>query len=189
MELFDVVDRHGNPTGEIIERGRAHTEGVMHRTAHVWLVRRKEGRVQLLLQKRCNTKESFPGCYDISSAGHIPAGCGYKQSALRELEEELGIRIQENELIFCGDRTVICDDSFHGKPFHDRQYSRVFCVWKDMDEAAFTLQKEEVDSVLWMDLDSCMEKVKDNQIPHCISPGELDMVSAAILRREGEGHI
>ncbi len=32
-------------------------------------------------------KDSFAGCYDISSAGHIPAGQDYLESALRELKE------------------------------------------------------------------------------------------------------
>ena len=72
-EYLDVVDENGMPTGETVERSVAHREGFPHRTSHLWLVRRREGRIQVLLQKRAMTK-SFPGCYDISSAGHIPAG-------------------------------------------------------------------------------------------------------------------
>ena len=37
-------------------------------------------------------KESFPGMYDTSSAGHIPAGEEPLPSALRELSEELGMK-------------------------------------------------------------------------------------------------
>ena len=72
MEILDVVDETGAPTGETVERAEAHREGVRHRTAHVWIARNRNGRIQLLLQKRCMQKDSFPGCYDISSAGHIP---------------------------------------------------------------------------------------------------------------------
>ena len=43
------------------------------------------------MQKRSLRKNSFPGCYDVSSAGHIKAGDDYLESALRELSEELGI--------------------------------------------------------------------------------------------------
>ncbi len=36
-EALDIVDEDGNPTGETVERGRAHREGIRHRTSHVWL--------------------------------------------------------------------------------------------------------------------------------------------------------
>ena len=86
MEILDVVDETGTPTGETVERAEAHREGVRHRTSHVWIARNRNGRIQLLLQKRCMQKDSFPGCYDISSAGHIPAGEEYIPSAIRELK-------------------------------------------------------------------------------------------------------
>lgn len=179
MEILDVVDENGNPTGQTVERKKAHEEGIMHRTSHVWLLRKKQGKVQILLQKRSETKESFPGCYDISSAGHIPAGMDFAESAIRELQEELGISVSNEDLVFCGDRTVIWDDSFYGRPFHDRQYSRVFILWWDMDEEEFIVQKEEVDSVHWMDLDECIEAVETNRIRHCIYTDELKMVKDA----------
>ena len=71
MEYFDIVDEQGNPTGQTVERKQAHRNNILHRTAHVWIVRRRGNSIQILLQKRCMEKDSFPGCYDISSAGHI----------------------------------------------------------------------------------------------------------------------
>lgn len=41
MELFDVIDSEGNPTGQIISREKAHAEGIPHRTAHIWIIREK----------------------------------------------------------------------------------------------------------------------------------------------------
>lgn len=179
-EYLDIVNEKGEPTGEKIERETAHREGIMHRTSHVWLIRQKNGKTEILLQKRCDTKDSFPGCYDISSAGHIPAGVGFIPSAIRELKEELGVDAKEEELIYCGDRTVIWDDEFHGKPYHDRQFSRIFVLRCDMDEAEFSLQKEEVSAVLWSELDETIKAVEENSIPHCIFPEELQMVKNTI---------
>ena len=104
MELLDIVDENGIPTGEVVEREKAHREGVRHRTSHVWIARKRDGRVEILLQKRSQDKDSHPGCYDISSAGHIPAGVDFIPSALRELKEELGIEANPEELIYCGVR-------------------------------------------------------------------------------------
>lgn len=91
MEYFDIVDEAGTPTGEIVSRAEAHEQGILHRTAHVWIVRERNGRTEVLLQKRSENKDSFPGMYDTSSAGHIPAGDEPLPSALRELKEELGV--------------------------------------------------------------------------------------------------
>ena len=178
-EFLDIVDENGQPTGEIIDRETAHAKGILHRTSHVWLARRKKGKVQILLQKRAKHKSSFPGCYDISSAGHIPAGDSYEISALRELKEELGVKAEEKDLIYCGDRKVIWDDVFFGKPFHDRQISRVFLLWLDREESEFTIQEEEVDSVLWMDFEQCYAGVQNGLFQNCIVLEELQMLMSA----------
>ena len=58
-EFLDIVNENGLPTGRIVERSIAHMEGIWHRTSHVWLVRRKEEAVQVLLQKRTAAGENF----------------------------------------------------------------------------------------------------------------------------------
>ncbi len=178
MEYLDIVDEQGNPTGETIERAEAHRTGVLHRTSHVWIMRRKEGQLQILLQKRCENKDSFPGCYDISSAGHIPAGVDYVSSALRELKEELGVDVREEDLIVCGKNLIEMHGNFHGEPFWDRQISMVFLLWKDEEAEDFQVQKEEIDSVMWMDFTACREAVVQMSIPNCIDIKELDMLEA-----------
>ena len=61
MEYLDIVDEQGQPTGEIISRTLAHTKGIRHRTAHIWIVRRENEHFQVLMQKRAMSKDSFPG--------------------------------------------------------------------------------------------------------------------------------
>ncbi len=179
-EFLDVVDENGMPTGETVERSVAHREGIPHRTSHLWLVRKKNGRIQVLLQKRAMTK-SFPGCYDISSAGHIPAGQDYYPSAIRELKEELGLTASESDLIYCGDLKIFWDDVFFGIPYHDQQYTKVLLLWANIEDDQMTLQKEEVDGVLWIDLQECIERVGAGTIQNCISPEELKMVQTAAI--------
>ena len=61
MEYLDIVNENGLPTGEIVSRDAAHREGLRHRTAHVWVVRKSDVGYDILLQKRSMEKESFPG--------------------------------------------------------------------------------------------------------------------------------
>ena len=41
MEYLDIVDEYGEPTGQIVERSYAHEQGILHRTSHVWIFRKK----------------------------------------------------------------------------------------------------------------------------------------------------
>lgn len=181
MEIVDIVDVNGVPTGETVERQRAHREGIRHRTSHVWLVRTRGDKLQLLLQKRSADKDSFPGCYDISSAGHIPAGHGFTESALRELREELGIEADAGELIDCGIRRFRFERDFHGSHFVDDQVSRVFCIRLDLPEEAFRLQTEEVESVKWFDWQECMDMTRTGTPSNCLIPEELEMVKLGAM--------
>lgn len=179
-EWIDIVDENGNPTGQIVERNDAHRNGIWHRTAHLWLLREKDGHIQVLLQKRSANKDSHPGCYDISSAGHIPAGVEYEPSAIRELKEELGVDGDEKDLVYCGDRVISWDDVFYGKPFHDRQHSRVFLMWMDLPEEMFTVDPNEVECVCWMDFQACCQGVEHDLFPNCIAMEELEILKKAL---------
>eukprot|EP01119_Soliformovum_irregulare_P014431 TRINITY_DN3947_c0_g1_i2.p1 TRINITY_DN3947_c0_g1~~TRINITY_DN3947_c0_g1_i2.p1 ORF type:complete len:185 (+),score=48.17 TRINITY_DN3947_c0_g1_i2:17-571(+) len=72
-EYLDVLDENGKFTGISHPRSQVHREGLWHRVVHVWIVNSKG---QVLLQQRTLNKESWPGMWDISSAGHISAGEG-----------------------------------------------------------------------------------------------------------------
>ena len=176
MEILDIVDDNGIPTGKTVERKTVHREGIQHRTAHLLIARKKCGNIELLLQKRCMEKDSFPGCYDISSAGHIPAGMDYVPSALRELREELGVTAKEEDLIFCGKKRVTVTSEFHEHPYTDRQVCNVYLMWLDREAEDFVVQKEEIDSVMWMEYQACRKAGIENTIPNCIDIEELDML-------------
>ncbi len=184
MELLDIVDEAGVPTGETIDRERAHTDGVRHRTSHVWIARKRDGKAELLLQKRSENKDSHPGCYDISSAGHIPAGQDYVPSALRELKEELGLTARPDELIDCGLRRFQFRAQFHGRPFCDDQVSRVFLLWRDAAPDELTLQPSEVESVRWMEFDACLAMARSGEPANCVYEEELLMLAPQIAKGE-----
>lgn len=147
-------------------------------------MRKKEGRYQLLLQKRSDDKDAYPGCLDVSSAGHIPAGCGYIESARRELKEELGLDSAEEEYLYCGTKKPqgIRENIFHGKKFLDQQVSNVYIIFRDIEAEEIQFQKEEIQSVMWMDFETCIEMVEQRTIPNCISRNELEMLKAKLYK-------
>ncbi|MEE3380810.1 MAG: NUDIX domain-containing protein [Succiniclasticum sp.] len=197
-ELLDEVDLEGRPTGRTVSRGTAHREGIRHRTAHVWIFRTAGGRDEILLQKRSAAKDSFPNCYDISSAGHIPAGLDFKESALKELHEELGVAARPQDLHFCGRRHFLYNGEFYGEPFHDDQVTAIFFLVDDRPAEAFRIQRSELSEVRWFGLDECLHLVHTNPTQqadgvsaapaagagflHCIIPEEVDLAAQCYLR-------
>lgn len=177
MELFDILNEDGTKSGLVRERGVAHREGSLHETVHTWIVRQNpDGNWEVLLQKRSASKDSNPGCYDISSAGHLSSGDIPLEGALRELKEELGVTASPEDLYYVGKHRGAFQAEFHGHPFRDNELSSVYVMTKHLDEADFRLQSDEVESVRWMDYETCRRAILDGTLPNCIYPDEFDMV-------------
>lgn len=184
LELFDICDEAGEPTGRVTERSVAHTLGLMHRTAHIWIVRRSADGFEVLLQKRSSEKESYPLCYDTSAAGHVTAGDGYEETARRELSEELGLAAGPDELTYVGrfDSGDIIQE-FGGKPFHDREIAAVYVYNGEKVRAEeLVLQADEVDSVRWMDYRECLAHVERGDPAFCVNPDGLRLVGKYFAR-------
>lgn len=175
LELFDILNEDGSKTGIVKERGVAHREGALHRTVHIWIVRENEkSGYDILLQKRSNNKDSHPGCYDISSAGHISAGDEIMESALRELWEELGLSVQPEQLELFRTTHVKFEKTFYGKRFRDNEISSDFIYRQPVDIDKLNLQESEVSEVRWMDYEECRQKVAQGSMPNCINPEEFE---------------
>ena len=182
MEYFDICDEYGMPTGDTISREQAHREGILHRTAHVWVIRRNEGRQQILMQKRSRNKDSFPGMYDTSSAGHIPAGSEPLESALRELQEELGIKAAAEQLHFAGIFRIQYETVFYEKPFRDNEVTSVYVYKEPVDISSLTLQESEVEEVRWFDLQEVYEEIQTNRDRFCVPKEGLEVLNGYLAR-------
>lgn len=87
-ELFDVVDENDEVLRQET-RQNVHRENLLHRAVHIFVFN-KHG--DLFLQYRSRAKDKCPSTWDSSAAGHLDAGESYEESAMRELDEELGIK-------------------------------------------------------------------------------------------------
>lgn len=88
-EIFDVV----NERDEVVSRAprrEVHARGLLHRAVHVLVF---NSRGEVFLQKRSMKKDRQPGVWDSSCSGHVDAGENYDQTAVRELWEEIGLKL------------------------------------------------------------------------------------------------
>jgi phosphohistidine swiveling domain-containing protein/isopentenyldiphosphate isomerase len=86
-EILSVVDDNDNIISDAT-RAEIHTKGLTHREAYVLIISDNK----LILQKRA---DNF--LYDYSSSGHFPNGQSYLEGALRETEEELGLKLEKED--------------------------------------------------------------------------------------------
>ncbi|MCI6061087.1 MAG: NUDIX domain-containing protein [Dorea sp.] len=185
LELFDILNPDGTKSGLVRERGVAHREGSLHATVHMWVVRpnQKSG-YDVLLQKRSAVKDSNPGSYDISSAGHVAAGDECLESAVREMEEELGMHVRKEDLHYVGLHHGKFEAVFHGKVFRDNELSSVYVYTEPVEIDSLRLQESEVEEVIWMDYEECRQKVHEGTIDHCIYEDEFRMVGDYLKSRQ-----
>lgn len=175
-EYFDIRNEKGEITGEIKERSLVHQDGDLHGTVHIWVVQKTPQGYDILLQKRSSNKDSFPDCYDVSSAGHVEAGCDYLESALRELQEELGIHAAPEDLEYFGMHKGYIEAEFYGRPFKNHEITAMYLYQKPVSIETLKLQPEEVSSVMFIDYQTCKEQIKDGTLKHCIYLDEFTML-------------
>ena len=76
-------------------RGDVHRDGDWHRSVHIWLIDEED---RMVLQRRSEHKDTHPGLLDVSCAGHITGDDSVLSTAVRELEEELGLSLSAEEI-------------------------------------------------------------------------------------------
>lgn len=87
-EIFDIVNQRDEVIGQA-PRSKVHAQNLLHRAAHIWIF---NDRGEFLLQKRSATKDTYPNAWTSSVCGHVNAGENYLDAAMREVEEEIGLK-------------------------------------------------------------------------------------------------
>ena len=139
-ELIDVVDEENNLLKIQKMKSEAHAKGLWHRAAHVWIYN-SEGKV--MLQFRAKNKLLFPAVWDISVGGHVAAGEEALVSAMRETEEELGIKANVSDFDFIR----IMKIAIKYKDIDNKEFIYVYLLKFDGNIDELSVQEEEVEKI------------------------------------------
>lgn len=154
-EVFDVVNERDEVIGQLARR-EVHRQGLKHRAVHVLIF---NARGELFLQKRSLKKDNHPGVWDSSAAGHLDTGEEYDVCAMREVQEELGIKLP------CVPQRVLrvnaCEET--GQEF--------VWVYRCEHEGPFQLHPEEIDEGAWFTLEKIRSWIRES--PGDFAPGFL----------------
>lgn len=144
MEERDFVDKNKKPIGETTTEESNIAEG---KYIQIVIICMENHEKKFLIQKRAQKKN---GKWALTG-GHVISGEESVHAILREVEEELGLRLLEREIeLVFSKRAYDC--------FVDIYYAK-----KDVEISNLKLEKEEVETVKWMSLEE-MKTLRENDL-------------------------
>lgn len=149
VEYWDILDREGNFTGRRMKREHFNhfRSGQYHLVVHIWI---KNSNGQFLIQKRSADRMPMPGEW-AATGGSVQSGETSKTAAVRELNEELGIVVRENEIR-------------HIKRFaRKNSFIDMWYVGVDVTLNNLVLQADEVETAKWVTVDELRQMVKNKE--------------------------
>ena len=150
-EYIDIIDENDNvlykaSRTEVIEKD------LLHRAAAVMVSNSKN---EILIHQRAKNKDVFPGFYDFTVGGRVSSGESYEKAAIRELEEEIGIRNPKIKFLFKHN-------------FFDKPPRVIMAVYSCKTDGPFKFQEGEIEKGYFIALDKLKDKVnKENFCPGC----------------------
>ncbi len=161
METLAIVNEFtGEPTGILLSRKKALENKAWCMSTNIFVINPKG---QILCHKRSQEKERFPGMWFTHLGGHVGHEESYHTNAIKELEEEMGVKLLPKELTPW--RTTRND--------HSRLWIREFVTVQDLDIAHLTPQPGEVDAFAWKHLDEILAEHKST--PELWKAGTYDL--------------
>ncbi|MBR2678023.1 MAG: NUDIX domain-containing protein [Bacilli bacterium] len=148
MEYLGIYDNDGKPTEKKIVRGDKSV--ILNENEHiaVSIIFIENDHGEFLIQKASKEK----GSYFSSTGGHIDFGETPLSTIKREVEEELGVIVEDKEIRACG--------------FFNNGKALIFLYYlkKNINLDEVTLQKEEVDYVQYMTVDEIKKLIEEDQM-------------------------
>lgn len=147
QEIFDVINENDEVIGQASRWQCHHDKNLIQRAIGVIVVDQNK---KIFIQKRSQTKDKYASYWNLSAAGHVESGNSYEQTAVKELEEEVGIKVKIKDLIEIG--------KFLQRAKTETEMFKVFLV---RNNGPFKLNKKEVELGQWIDLYEFGNKYKN----------------------------
>jgi len=152
-ELIDICDENNNLLGIQKRKSWAHKMGLWHRASHIWIYNSKG---EILLQLRAKEKALYPHMWDVSIAGHAKAGEDPITSGLREVKEEIGLKLKKEDLKFF----TIKKNKVIFRDIKNNTFDYVYFFKFDGEINKLKLQSKEVQKIQFFSFNKIEEELK-----------------------------
>ena len=160
MEVWDILDKNGNPTGKTVVRGkRGLSKGEYHLVVHIWVID-KNG--NFLIQRRSDDRPLMPGEW-AATGGSAFSNESSRHAAKRELCEELGIDLDSGRFTLAK------------RMLRRFSITDVWAVSYDTDISKLVLQSDEVSQVKWVSPSQLRQMIKNGEF-HNYGKDYFDLV-------------
>lgn len=144
-EMLHVIDPEtGDLTGHTLSRKELYAQQLWCRTTNIFIL---NSQGQILCHQRPLEKEHFPGAWSTHFGGHVSGDESVKASALKEIEEEIGLKLNPFQLIPW--RTSRKEKS--------RLWVTDFITVYDGALDTLTIQEEEIKAIKWCNAKDVLE--------------------------------
>src|SRR5215218_710892 len=133
--MVDIVDQN-DVVVRTVTRRQMRAQRLRHRAVFIAVVH-PDGR--LLVHQRSETKDVWPGWWDLAVGGVVSAGETYDDAARRELGEEIGI-------------DAVPEPLEGGGPYDDADVSLIGRCYRVVHPGPFTFADGEVVRAEWMEV-------------------------------------
>lgn len=145
MEYLDIYNEKKEKLNKKVKRGDKILANE-HILVSVIFIENSEGK--FLIQKTSKEK----GEKYATTGGHVLSGENSKEAIIREVKEELGLDISNEDIIHIG-------DLLFGIPFGEIYYLK-----KDLDITKLKLQQEEVEKVEYLSKNEILKLIENDKI-------------------------
>lgn len=152
LEYWDLYDKNRKPLNKIHQRGIPLNDGEYHIVVCVITINSKN---ELLLTHRDPSKEIHPDLWEIT-AGSAISGETSINAAARELFEETGIDVSEDELIML--------DTVVGNTKGRFAFVDIYMIKKDIEIDKLKMQPGETTEAKWVTSSQFKEMAKKGEI-------------------------
>lgn len=161
MELIEIIDE--NRISECYSEEQ--DQKCIHKEICVFVINQQN---QILLQKRSANKKSYPNKWALLT-GHVEEQERFKDAALREIKEEIGIEIKEEELYPFAKRKYITSEDHY-------ELTYFFYVTCSLQKEAFTIQEEELSEVKWFNISDVINRVNEHDEEFIIKEKKIKLL-------------
>lgn len=148
-KMLEVYTEDNKTKIGIADREVVHYCNLWHREIACWVVNEKN---EILLQRRSSNKKQSPNMLSVT-AGHVDLNELPFEATLREIKEEIGLDIQQQELMSL--------DTFKAKKPNNYHFKYVYLLRTDKKIEELTMQENEVSELLYVSIDKLKEMLKE----------------------------